>query len=373
MSTVASAPDAVDVLVVGAGQAGLTLGHHLRGSGLRVLIVDGAERIGDSWRERWESLRLFTPRPYASPPGLPLPSTVAWYPTKDDIADHLERYAARERLSVRLGTRIDRLEPGGDVARFLARTADDAIAARHVVVATGPFHRPAVPGLAAGLAAGVWQRHSRDYRVPEDVPVGRVLVVGGGNSGAQIAVELVGAGREVTWSTSGTPWFLPQRLLGIDLYRWLSLTRILTADRDAAVSRLVRRRGDAIIGTEARQLIAAGALGLRPRLTSASGREAGFADGTREPVGAVVWATGFAPDHDWIHVGGALDAAGRPVHRRGASPVAGLHWLGLPWQHRLDSSILHGFDHDARVLARVLRGAPDGTAPQPAAAAASVA
>lgn len=344
--------DEVDVLVVGAGQAGLAASHALASTPLRVLVVDRAP-VGQSWVDRWDSLVLFTPRRYSALPGLAFPPGPGRCPTRLEMARYLRSYAAHHRLPVRAGVEVRRLSADG--SRFVADTSSGAVRARDVVVATGPFSVPSVPAASDGLADTVVQLHSRDYRTPRDVPGGDLLVVGGGNSAAQLAVELAATHR-VTVAASRPPWYLPTSVLGLDLYRWLSLTGLLTADRDSRTARYVRRRGDPVVGTTLRDLVRAGRVDLRPsRVVLGHGDAVELADGSRLAVSTVLWCTGYRPDSSWLDVPGALDARGAPVQVAGASPVAGLHWLGLPWQTRLDSAIVHGLGHDARVLAgRVL-------------------
>jgi putative flavoprotein involved in K+ transport len=259
------------------------------------------------------------------------------------MADYLQTYADHFQLPVHTGVRVDEVVPG-----FGARTPAGRITARHVVVATGPFHDPVVPAAAADLDPSVPQLHSYDYRGPADVPSEEVIVVGGGNSAAQIALELTSSHR-VTLVAPRDPWFVPARVLGISSYRWMSWLGILDADVDGAVVRHVRRRGDAIFGRELRGALRRGELALRTsRVAGAAGRALTLADGSTVPASMVVWCTGFHATYDWLRVPGALDAAGNPVHHRGASPVPGLHWMGLPWQETLSSSIIWGANADAR-------------------------
>ncbi len=346
----------VDVLVVGAGQAGLGTGHHLaRRTASSFLIVDGADRLGDSWRRRWESLVLFTPRRFSSLPGTAMPRGRGEYASKDEAADYLADYAARERLPVRLRTRLLALTPGED--GFLAETSTGRIRARHVVVATGPYTAPYIPDAAAGLDPSVTQLHSADYRKPEDLPGQDVLVVGAGNSAAQLAVELSSAGRRVTVAAPGGMWFLPARVLGFSVYWWFWLTGTLNSPSSSRISRLVRSRGDGIIGRDLQALVAAGEVLMHThRVVAAQRQTVTLADGTDVRTDAVLWCTGYRADHDWLRVPGALDDHGRPVHDAGRSPVPGLHWVGLPWQTRLNSGIVDGVDRDAREAVRRIAG-----------------
>ncbi len=343
----------VDVLIIGAGQSGLGTGHWLgRRTSLSFLLVDGAERLGESWRRRWDSLVLFTPRRFSSLPGTPMPRGTGEYASKDEAADYFASYAARERLPVRLRTRVLTLtrDNGGG---FVAETSTGRIRARHVVVATGPYTAPFVPEAASGVHSSVVQIHSSDYRSPEDLPGRDVLVVGAGNSAAQLAVEVAGAGRRVTVAAPDGMWFLPSRVLGLSVYWWFWLTGILNSPSSSRISRLVRARGDGIIGRELQGLVAAGTVRMvGERVVAARGRTVVLADGTEVATDAVLWCTGYRPDHGWLAIPGALEDEGRPVHDAGRSPVPGLHWVGLPWQTRLNSGIVDGVDRDAREAVR---------------------
>ena len=341
---------AVDVLVVGAGQAGLGTGYWLsQRTSASFLIVDAAPRPGESWCDRWDSLTLFTPRRFSALPGLRFPKGKGRYPTKAEMQAYLAGYARRFELPVLLNTLIEVVEPA-EGGGFVARTDRGTISARHVVVASGPFSRPAVPAAAEGLDAEVVQLHSSEYQRPSDIVAGDVLVVGGGNSAAQLACELA-ATHQVTVAAPGPLWYLPEEILGISLYWWIYLTGILNAGADSWVGRYVRERGDAIIGRQLDRLVADGTVRLlASRVVRGKGRTLTLEDGTALTPSTVLWCTGFRPDYPWLRIPGALDPDGNPRHHQGASPVQGLHWMGLPWQTRLNSSIADGVNRDARDL-----------------------
>ncbi len=348
----------LDVLVIGAGQAGLALGHHLARRGADFLLVDAAPEIGHSWRTRWDSLRLFSPAQYDSLPGLPFPAPADTHPGKDDVADYLAAYAAHFDLPVRLDTPVLRLHREAD-GTFAATTPTGTLRARQVVVATGPFQTPHVPALAAGLHPDVPQLHSAAYRNPTQLPgAGRVLVVGGANSGLQIAAELA-ATQPVTVSVGTRPTELPQRIAGRDLFTWLDAVGFFTVPAHTRVGRRLRARGDLVIGTRTRDLRRRG-VDLRPRLTGLTGRTARFADGTTVDVDAVVWATGYRPDHSWLDVPGAV-VDGQLRHTAGTTDVPGLHMLGLPWQTCRGSALLWFVGADAESLASRLTPAAGTT------------
>jgi putative flavoprotein involved in K+ transport len=346
----AGEPEHHDVLVVGAGQAGLGVAYWLsRTTDLRVQVLDASPGIGRSWASRWDSLELFTPRRFSGLPGLRFPSGAGNYPSKNEMAAYLARYAARFDLPVVAGRAVRSVRR--TTSGFDVMTDDGLMTAGQVVVATGPYDRPYVPAAASDLTGSVHQLHSSQYCRPADIPGGSVHVVGGGNSAAQLACELART-HDVTVVSSRPPWFLPKSIAGISLYWWLYATRLLNADADAPVSRQVRRRGDPIIGKELRRRVRDGEIRLLPqRVTGAAGDRLQLGDGSGLTVEAVLWCTGFQPDYGWIDIPGATDAEGRPVQLGGASPVPGLHWIGLPWQTRMNSGIIDGIDRDARATA----------------------
>ena len=340
-----------DAVVVGGGQAGLAVGRELAARDLDFVILDAMPRVGDAWRARWDSLRLFTPAAYSGLPGMPFPAPSAHLPDKDEVADYLARYAERFELPVRSDTRVDALTFDGErhVAHASTPAGDRRFEAACVVVATGPFQRPRVPDVAARLAPGVHQLHSSAYRSPFDLPAGPALVVGAGNSGAQIALEL--ARFRHVWLAGRDTGRLPRRVLGRDVYDWLWPV-LARASVDTPLGRRLRtraRRGDPLVGIPARQLADAG-IARVGRVTGArDGRP--VCDDVALDARVVVWCTGFAPDYAWIRQP-VLDADGWPRHRRGvAVDVPGLHFAGLRFQHTMTSALLGGVGADAAFVA----------------------
>ena len=337
-----------DTIIIGGGQAGLAVGYHLAARDLDFVILDAEPRVGDTWRRRWDSLRLFTPARYSGLPGMPFPAPPTHLPDKDEVADYLDRYAERFDLPVRSNTRVDSL--GWDGERFVVQAGAVRFEAENVVVATGPFQRPSIPAVADRLAPSIHQLHSSAYRSPFGLPEGPALVVGAGNSGAQIALEL--ARFRKVWLAGRDTGHLPRRLLGRDLFDWIWPV-MQRSTLDTRLGRRMRTRaragGDSLIGIPERVLADAGVVRVG-RLTDA---RAGFPVCAREVIqpSVVVWCTGFAPDYRWIDLP-VLDEHGSPRHLRGvATDAPGLYFLGLRFQHRMTSSLVGGVGEDAAHVA----------------------
>ena len=349
----------LDVLVVGAGQAGLAVGYHLTRQEVRFLLVDAAPQIGYSWHTRWDSLRLFTPAEYDALPGMAFPAVPGSYPGKEQVADYLKAYAARFDLPVTLNTRVEHVERGaGQDGLFRVVTSQGTWWARQVVVATGPFQHPQIPSVGRCFDASVTQTHSSEYRNPARLSGGKVLVVGAGNSGLQIAIEL-SRSREVHLAVGSRQKSVAQRPFGRDLFWWLTKTGLINRPVTSPVAAWFRKRGgDLVIGTTWADVEAAG-IGVHPRVTGASGQAAEFSDGSiLNDVAAVVWATGFRSDYSWLDIDDVWDGT-EITHVRGQTGVPGLWFVGLPWQHTRGSALV-GFvgDDAACVAGQVLNHVP---------------
>jgi len=334
----------LDVAVVGGGQAGLAMAWHLARAKLRFVVLEAGPEIGHTWRSRWDSLTLFTPAQHDALPGMPFPGPPDTYPTKEPVAGYLQAYAAAFDLPVRLNARVTHLSRTAE--GFEIRTDDELFRARQVVVATGPFQVPFVPPAAQWLDDSVTQLHSAGYRNPGALPPGPVLVVGGANSGFQIAGELA-ATRQVDLSIGTKLPMLPQRLAGKDLFWWLTRLRLMRVGTGSRLGRRMSSR-DFVIGSSRRTLRREG-IRFRPRLTGADGSTVRFADGSTLDVGVVIWATGYRPDYSWIHIP-AVTRDGQAAHRRGVTEVPGLYFLGLTWQHTRGSALLGFVNDDATYL-----------------------
>ncbi|HZF58937.1 MAG TPA: NAD(P)/FAD-dependent oxidoreductase [Rubrobacter sp.] len=339
-----------DVLVIGGGQAGLAMGYHLKQAGHQFRILERHPRIGDSWRNRHDSLVLFTPRAYSALPGLPVPGDPDGYPNKDEMADYLEHYANYFELPVSTETGIRSLTQAN--GGFRARTdAGEIIDARAVVLATGAFQRPAIPAVSRRLSPDVLQLTTESYKRPGQIPPGRVLVVGDGATGRQVAVELA-ATHEVLLATGRPRRVSPQRILGRSVFWWMDRLGILRASRETRVGRYLmnadpfpgkdlnlgrlRRRGVRVVG----------------RLLGVDGKSVAFADGETAEVDAVIWATGYRDDSRWVSIPEVKDARDGFVHRRGVSAVPGVYFVGRSWQWTRGSALLAGVGDDAAYVVR---------------------
>jgi putative flavoprotein involved in K+ transport len=347
-ATPATRVERYDTVVIGGSQAGLAVGYHLAQRDADFVILDAERRVGDAWRRRWDSLRLFTPAAYSGLPGMVFPAPPSHLPDKDEVADYLERYAERFDLPVRLESRVDSL--GWDGERYVLRVGDLRVEAANVIVATNAIPQPRIPAVSQWLAPDIHQLHSSQYRNPFDLPDGPALVVGAGNSGAQIALEL--ARFRKVWLAGRDTGHVPRRLLGRDVFSW-TWPLMSRATLDTRVGRRLREwvapGGDALIGIPERRLVEAGVARVG-RVTEQRGGLPVCDDVALQPR-VVVWCTGFAPDYGWIEFPVA-DARGLPRHVRGvATDHPGLYFVGLRFQHRMTSSLVGGVGQDAAFIA----------------------
>jgi putative flavoprotein involved in K+ transport len=335
-----------DVVVVGGGQAALAIGYLLAQQGRDFTILEAAAEPAAAWRERWDSLKLFTPARYDALPGLAFPGDQDRYPTRDEVVTYLADYARRFDLPVELNSRVNAIRRVDD--RYVVELDGRTYTADQVVIATGPFQVPFVPPIAEQLGAGVVQMHSTAYRSPQSVPEGRVLVVGGGNTGFQIAEEL-SASRQVHLSIGSRQTPLPQRILGRDLFWYLEGTGLIRKTVESRIGRRMSGR-DTLIGSTPRRLRRRHGVELHGRAVAATGSSVGFADDSQLAVDAVIWATGFRTDHSWIDAP-VFDQTGRLEHQRGVTASPGLYFVGLTWQHTRGSALLGWVKDDAAYIA----------------------
>ncbi|WP_197521053.1 flavin-containing monooxygenase [Bradyrhizobium icense] len=344
-----------DVVVIGAGQAGLSVGYHLKRKGIDHVILDAASRVGDVWRQRWDSLRLFTPAKFDGLDGYRFPADKDTFPTKDQMAAYLESYAADMDLPVRLNARVGRLSKVD--SRFRVETTRGAYEAGQVVVAAASYQKPRVPEFARELGTDVVQMHSHDYRNPAQLPDGAVLLVGAGNSGAEIAMDLAQtrkvylSGRDVGHVPFNIEGFAGRKLLQRLVIRGL-FHRVLTMR--TPIGRKFRSKmhghGMPLVRTRPGQLERAGVRRIGKITGVRDGRPVSE-DGTEVACAAVIWCTGFHSGFDWIDLP-VLDEHGTPRHRFGkASDMEGLYFTGLPFQYAVSSMLVSGVGRDARRVA----------------------
>jgi putative flavoprotein involved in K+ transport len=357
----------VQTLVIGGGQAGLSVGYHLRQRGLPFVILDANERIGDAWRNRWDSLRLFTPARFDGLDGMPFPAPAHSFPTKNEMADYLETYAARFDLPVRTSVRVDGLSRQGN--RYVVTAGSQRFEAEHVVVAMARYQVDQVPQFARELDPRIVQFHSRDYRNLKQLKDGGVLIVGAGNSGAELALEI--ARKHRTWVSGRDTGHIPFRIGGLAGRLFLTrfvlrfvFHRVLTVK--TPLGRKARPKilsqGGPLIRVRPEDLKAAG-VDRVPKVVGAREGLPLLADGRVLEVANVVWCTGFDPGYTWIRLP-VFGEDGLPKHESGvATGEPGLYFIGLPFIYSFSSTMIHGVGRDAERIARVIAGRERTTKP----------
>jgi putative flavoprotein involved in K+ transport len=354
-----ASPERFDVVVVGGGQAGLAMGYHLAKRNLNFVILDAHSRVGDAWRLRWDSLRLFTPARIAGLPGAAFPGPPTALPGKDDVAGYLEAYASRFKLPVRLRTTVDSATKDGD--RFVVAAGDLRFEAGQLVVATGGHPDPFRPDFAAQLDPGISQLHSADYRNPSQFRDGEVLVVGAANSGAEVALGAAASHR--TWlagRSTGT--------FSSSIYRrplWWVINQVATVK--TAAGRKLRAQAEAggskLFQPRLKELAAAGVVRV-PRVAGVQNGKPRLEDGRLLDVKNVVWCTGFSHNYSWIRLP-AFGDGHIPAHDRGVvRAIPGMYFVGLPYQLALNSALLDGVGRDAEHVAQQIVARASARGPQ---------
>lgn len=350
---IGKAEESFDTIVIGGGQAGLAVGYFLMQQGANFIILDENPRTGDAWRKRWDNLKLFTPSKFNSLPGLAFPKPADDLPTKDEVADYLEGYVKQFNLPVKHGMKVEGLSHNSQ--GYHISTGASNFSARNVIVATGPFQTPYTPAFANELDPAILQLHSSAYHNAQQIPAQSVLVVGAGNSGAEIALELVKTGKKVCLAGRDVGRIPANGPLGKFLGGhpiWWFMGHVLTVN--TPIGRKVRS-GESHHGTPlgraTRQEIAASGVELAPRMSGIHAGKPQLEDGRVLPVEGVIWATGFHPDYRWINLP-IFDEHGYPRHSQGIIQGApGLYFIGLFFQRALNSSLLGGVGADAAYIA----------------------
>jgi putative flavoprotein involved in K+ transport len=356
----------VATVVIGGGQSGLAVGYHLARRDLPFVILDASERVGDAWRHRWDSLRLFTPARFNGLPGSPFPGPAHSFPTKDEVADYLDTYAARFELPVRTGVRVTRVSRKGD--GFLVEAGDILIEADNVVVAMATDQVPWVPPFAAELDPSIVQLHAGNYRNPSQLQEGGVLVVGAGNSGAEIALDVATAHR--TWLSGRDTGHVPFRIdtvagrLLVPVVVGFVFHRVLTVN--TPIGRKVRPKllsqGKSLVRIKPKDILAAGVERV-PRVKGVREGLPVLEDGRTLEASNVVWCTGFRPDFSWIDlpVFGEEENPKEPMHHRGiVATQPGLYFVGLFFLRAGSSALLRGVGTDAEHIVKAIASRANG-------------
>ena len=357
----------VQVVVIGAGQAGLSVGYCLARRGLSFVILEANARVGDSWRHRWDSMRLFTPAKYDGLIGMPFPAPPFSFPTKDEMADYVESYARRFDLPVRMSTKVDRLWRDG--SRYVVDAAGRRVYADHVVVAMASYQAPRLPAFAKDLDPRLTQLHSVEYKNPRQLQPGDVLIVGAANSGADIAIDVASSHR--TWLAGRHPGHVPFHIDSVAarfvmpiLFR-VVFHRILTTD--TPMGRRARRsmitKGLPLIRIKPDDLTRAGV----QRTTRVAGVKDGkpvLEDGQVMDVANVIWCTGYDSGLSWIDLP-VHGSDGEPIQERGIVPnEPGLYFVGQHFMYSVSSTMIHGVERDARRVADTIAARVKSAAPQ---------
>ncbi|WP_226527506.1 flavin-containing monooxygenase [Metabacillus niabensis] len=336
-----------NTIIIGAGQAGLAVGYYLKQFNKSFLILDKGNEVGESWKERYDSLLLFTPRMYSALPGMKFHGESHGFPTKDEVADYLQSYVVKFHIPIRFQSEV--VSVTEKEGHFIIKTKNDVFSAENLVIATGPFQIPSLPALSKKVNNN--QLHSSQYRNSKQLVDGNVLVVGGGNSGAQIAVEL-SKDRETFLSVSRNLNYLPLLLRNKSIFWWFDKIGILKASHTSLIGQLIQKRGDPIFGLELKEAIKQGTIKLKTRATDGNQHKVVFEDSTELEIQNIIWATGFKTDFSWLKINQVINEKGNVIHTRGVTNIKGLYFIGLPWQYRRGSALLQGVGYDAEYIVK---------------------
>lgn len=340
------------VLVIGGGQSGLATGYYLKQAGIPYLILEKNDRVGDTWRNRYSSLTLFTPRSLSMLPGLTPVGNRDSYPTRDEFADYLERYASTHRLSVKTSTTLNRLRLNAAGQFEADLSTGERLRATSVVVTTGGFQTMSVPQLLSG-APDIQQLTATTYRDPSQIVPGRTLVVGDGASGRDIAAEL-SVTHKVLLATGKPRKLIPEFFLGKNVWWWLSTLGVLSAPAESWLGKRMRTADPFPDRDRSLPSLQARGVEIMPRLVSITGRKAGFEGGQAIDIDSVIWAVGYRDDITWLQVPRTTSARGEFLHDQGISPIPGIYYVGRPWQRNRASALISGAGPDAKEIVQAI-------------------
>ncbi len=338
-----------DTIVIGAGQAGLSIGYYLKEYNHNYIILDKGSEVGEIWKKRYDSLILFTPRIYNSLPGMSFEGDKQGFPTKDEVVTYLKNYVERYEIPIHFHTEVVSVSKLN--GNFLIKTNQGEYQAKNIVIATGPFQTPKIPLFSKEIPSTINQIHSSQYKNSSQLLDGNALVIGGGNSGAQIAVEL-SKERDTYLAVSKNLSYLPLVLMRKSIFFWFDKLGILKANSNSRLGRIIQKKGDPIFGFELKRAIKENEVKVKKRVIGVNKNKIKFEDNTMIKVSNIIWATGFETEFPWLQIDGVLDNEGKVIHSRGVSKIQGLYFIGLPWQYRRGSALLQGVGYDAKHIVK---------------------
>lgn len=340
------------VLVIGGGQSGLAAGYYLKQAGIPYLILEKNARVGDTWRSRYTSLTLFTPRSLSMLPGLMPAGNRESYPTRNEFADYLERYASTHGLSIKTSTKLIRLTLNA-AGQFEADLGTgERLYPVSVVGTTGGFQTVFVPHFSS-IDPDIQQLTATTYRDPSQIVPGRTLVVGDGASGRDIATEL-SATHKVLLATGKPRKLIPEFFLGKNVWWWLSILGVLSARTDSWLGKRMRTADPFPDRDRSLPSLQTRGVEIMPRLVSITGRKAGFEGGQAIDIDSIIWAIGYRDDITWLQVPGTTSAGGEFLHDQGISPIPGIYYVGRPWQRNRASALISGAGPDAKEIVQAI-------------------
>jgi len=334
----------MDVVIIGGGQAGLAMGYALKQHKISFTILDENGETGTSWRKRYDSLRLFTPRNYSQLHHFTFEGDPNGFPHKDEVVSYLQKFKSVNNLPVIYNQKVIKLSKESN-KKFWVVTQDQCYTARYVVVATGAFHHPFIPHIHDDSIP--FMIHASDYQNPKQIPKGDVLIVGAGNTGIQIAAELSDT-HTVTLSKSKSIKRIPQKIVGKSLFWWLETLGFSIVKPDSLVGKFIQKR-DPIIGDDYKTVKKY--VEVVSRVEAVKEGIASFQDSHSKKVKSIIWATGYRNNYSWIDIKGVLNEGGTPIHKFGVTNVQGLYFLGLSWQSKRSSALIYGVSDDANAIA----------------------